>query len=146
MKKRLLIIAFVIVTLLGTTAYFIYQYQHGMNAPANALLVLKPYQHAGSWVFDDMRLGLIKEPFIAGIPEMIDKMVEDVPNANQGFRLIFSATPFPNYEAKLVWTKKQNGGNWYHCEQYDIDGWLCPAMYKYYGEAPKELYAKAEAL
>ena len=147
MKKLLLIIAIVSVTLLGTSAYFIYQFQHGrMNAPANALLVLKPYRHAGSWVFDDMRLGLVKEPFIAGIPEMIDKMVEDVPNADQGFRLIFSANPFPNSEAKLVWTKEQNGGNWYYCEQYDIEGWLCPAMYKYYGEAPKELYAKAEAL
>ena len=125
MKKLLLIIAIVSVTLLGTSAYFIYQFQHGrMNAPANALLVLKPYRHAGSWVFDDMRLGLVKEPFIAGIPEMIDKMVEDVPNADQGFRLIFSANPFPNSEAKLVWTKEQNGGNWYYCEQYDIEGWL----------------------
>ena len=147
MKKFLLIIAFVIVAFLGTTAYFVYQYQYSRtNASSNALLVLKPYQYAGSWVFDDIRLGLVKEPFIAGIPEMIDKMVEDIPNADKGFRLIFSARPFPNYEAKLIWTKKQNGGNWYHCDQYNIDGWLCPAMYKYYGEAPKELYGKAEAL
>jgi len=63
-----------------------------MNAPANVLLVLKPpYRHAGSWVFVDMRLCLVKEPFITGVPEIIDKMVEDVPNADKDFRLIFSA-------------------------------------------------------
>ena len=147
MKKRLVIISVVGLTLLAIAGAIVHQYQNRrMNAPANALLVLKLYRHAGTWVFDDARLGLVKEPFVAGTPEIIDKMVEDVPNSDQGFRLIFSATPFPDYEVKLVWTRGEDTGNWYYCETYDTEGWLCPAMYKYYGEAPKELYAKAEAL
>lgn len=143
MKKRLVVILIAGLVLLGAAVV----YQNGrLNAPANALLVLKPYRHEGSWVFDDVRLGLFKEPFIAGIPEIIDKMVKDVPNADRGFRLIFSASPFPDYEIELVWRREQDGGNWYYCEEYDIEGWLCPAMYKYYSEAPKEIYAKAEVL
>jgi hypothetical protein len=147
MKKRLVIIITVGAVLLGAAAGLIYQYEHGRrSAPANAILIIKPYRHAGSWVFDDARYGLVKEPFIAGIPEMIDKMVEDIPNAETGFRLLFSAMPFPDYEVKLVWRRTDGTGNWYYCEKYDMEGWLCPALDKYYDEAPKELYAKAEAL
>jgi hypothetical protein len=28
----------------------------------------------------------------------------------------------------------------------DGEGWLCPALLKYFGTAPPELYAKAEAI
>jgi hypothetical protein len=145
MKKRILIIAAVVVVLAGVTAGFIYEHRK-LNPPANAILVLRPYRHEGTWVFDDRDRGLVKEPFIAGMPEIIDKMVEDIPDAEKGFRLIFSASSFPDYEVKLVWTQKGEGGNWYHCEEYNMDGWLCPALYKYFRNAPKELYAKAEAL
>jgi hypothetical protein len=27
-----------------------------------------------------------------------------------------------------------------------MEGWLCPALFKYFPEAPKKLYAKAEPL
>ena len=30
-------------------------------------------------------------------------------------------------------------------QQVDMEGWLCPALFKYYQEAPKEIYVKAEA-
>ena len=43
------------------------------------------------WVFDDPAVGLSKEPFIAGIDMMIDKVVVDIPNADKGFRAIFGA-------------------------------------------------------
>jgi hypothetical protein len=71
--------------------------------------------------------------------------VENIPNADSGFRLIFSPTPFPGYTLKLEWRRDEHGGNWYWCDQYQIEGWLCPALFKYFTEAPKELYAKAEA-
>ena len=147
MKRRLVIILIVGAILLCAAGGLIYQYEYGRrSAPANAILILKPYRYAGSWVFDDVRLGLVKEPFIAGIPEMIDKMVEDVPNAETGFRLLFSAMPFPDYEMKLVWRRAEGNGNWYYCEKYDMEGWLCPALGKYYDKTPQELYAKAEPL
>lgn len=112
--------------------------------PANSLMVISPYRHAGTWVFDDPSVGLRQEPFVAGIPEMIDEMVKGIPNADQGFRLIFSTQPFPGYTQKLVWRRGDRAGNWYYSEQYRKEGWLCPGLFKYYRDAPNEIYAKAE--
>ena len=117
----------------------------GGYRPQNSLVVIMPYRHAGTWVFDDAAVGLKQEPFVAGIPQMIDKLVEDVPNAEEGFRLIFSAEEFPGYTHKLVWRRKDTTGNWYYSAEFDAEGWLCPALLKYYREAPKEIYVKAEA-
>lgn len=61
---------------------------------ANILMVIAPYWYQGTWVFDDESVGLNKEPFVAGVPEMIDDLVKDIPNARSGFRLLFSSAPF----------------------------------------------------
>ena len=111
---------------------------------ANSILVICPYRYHGTWVFDDPRVGLVHEPFVAGIPEMIDKLVKDIPGAEKGFRLLFSATPFPAYTLKVVWQRAEAGGNWYYSEEYASEGWLCPALFKYFKKAPKEIYVKAE--
>ena len=63
---------------------------------ANAIHVIVPYRHASTWVFDDPRVGLYQEPFVSGIPEMIDSIVANIPNAEKGFRLLFSSAPFPD--------------------------------------------------
>ena len=34
--------------------------------PVNSLFVIAPYKYEGMWVFDDPRVGLSREPFIAG--------------------------------------------------------------------------------
>ena len=108
--------------------------------------VLMPYRHQGSWVFDDPDVGLNKEPFVCGIDDMIDRLVAGVPTAEQGFRLVFSPRPFPGYAAKLEWRREEHGGNWYFSPTYGIEGWLCPALFKYFDRAPAEFYAKAEPL
>jgi uncharacterized protein DUF6717 len=96
-------------------------------------------------VFDDPRVGLVREPFVAGIPAMMDKLVREITNAENGFRLLFSATPFPGYTTKLVWQREEAGGNWYFSQDYEVEGWLCPALFKYFRAAPKEIYVRAEA-
>ena len=63
----------------------------------NALMIISPYWKNSAWVFDDDSVGLLAEPFVAGIPEMIDDMVENIPNAKQGFKMLFSAVTFPKY-------------------------------------------------
>ena len=113
--------------------------------PANALLVIAPYRHAGTWVFDDPSAGLVREPFVAGVPEMIDVLVRDIPSATNGFQLLFSAQPFPGYQKRLTWLRGDMGGNYYRMEDPAMEGWICPAMFRYYQTAPKELYVKAEA-
>ncbi len=114
------------------------------SLPANALMVIAPYRHAGTWVFDDPSAGLKREPFVAGLPEMIDVLVRDIPGATNGFRLLFSARPFPGYQKKLTWLRGDMGGNYYRMEEPLMEGWICPAMFRYYRTAPRELYVKAE--
>ena len=118
--------------------------QGGHRHSDNSILVLMPYRHAGTWVFDDPTVKLVREPFVAGVPEIIDEMVKDIPDAESGFRLIFSTQPFPGYTEKLVWLRGDKSGNWYRSESTQKEGWICPAMFKYFKDAPKEIYAKAE--
>ena len=110
----------------------------------NAISVLFPYKYEGMWVFDDPDVGLRHEPFVLGIDEMITRVVASIPDAEKGFRLLFSPTPFPGYTVKLEWRREESGGNWYYCQQLGIEGWLCPALFKYFDRAPAELYGKAE--
>lgn len=112
----------------------------------NAILMLQPYKQTNTWVFDDPRVGLEREPFVAGIPQILDRLTSDIPDAGKGFRLLFSAKPFPGQQIELTWLRPETGGNWYRCEEYQSEGWLCPALGRYFHEAPKKLYARAEAL
>ena len=63
----------------------------------NQIMVIAPYwlEEAATWVFDDSVTGLKQEPFVEGVPEMIDQLVADIADARIGFRLLFSASPFP---------------------------------------------------
>ncbi|WP_242055038.1 MULTISPECIES: hypothetical protein [Nostocales] len=53
----------------------------------NSMMVIFPYRHNSTWVFDDERVGLVHEPFVSGVPEMIDILVQDIPNVDEGFKL-----------------------------------------------------------
>lgn len=110
----------------------------------NSLMVISPYKWNGMWVFDDPAVGLTKEPFIAGIDTLIDKATANVPDAPHGFRAIFSASAFPGADFKLEWRREQSGGNWYYSPQFQQEGWLCPALFKYFASAPREIYVKVE--
>ena len=81
----------------------------------NQIMVIAPYwvEEFGAWVFDDPVAGLHQEPFVSGVPEMIEFLTADIPNARIGFRLLFSASPFPGYQKRLTWRREEMGGNWY---------------------------------
>jgi hypothetical protein len=111
----------------------------------NAINVIAPYKYHGIWVFDDPRVGLVQEPFVAGADAMIDRVVADIPDAAHGFTLIFSSTPFPEHQYRLDWKREEAGGNWYYVAQLDMEGWLCPALFKYFQEAPKALYVQTKS-
>ena len=112
--------------------------------PENSILVIAPYRYNGTWVFDDERAGLVREPFVGGVPEMIDVLVEEIPDAADGFRLTFSARPFPDYDKKLTWLRGDREGNYYKLDDPPMEDWICPALFKYYDRAPAELYVKAD--
>lgn len=112
----------------------------------NAINVIAPYKHHGMWVFDDPRVGLSQEPFIAGADTMIDRVVADIPDADKGFTMIFSAMPFPGHQYRLDWQRADaDGGNWYRSEDLNLEGWLCPALLLYFAEAPNQLYVQIKA-
>lgn len=108
----------------------------------NALRVIHPYRHEGMWVFDDEDAGLVKEPFVSGADLVIDRMVADIPTAAQGFTLVFSDKPFPGYQGEFEWRREEYEGNWYYSPALDMEGWLCPALFKYFDVAPRRLYAQ----
>ena len=112
---------------------------------SNVLMVIEPYWDANSWLFDDASKGLEREPFVQGIPEMIDELVKDIPNARAGFVLLFSAQPFAGYQIELSLLREEYGGHWYRPKDSDAEGWLCPALLKYSDAPPASLYIKAEA-
>ena len=112
---------------------------------ANSIMVIAPYRYEEMWVFDDPQAGLVQEPFVSGIPQMIDRLVVDIPKAEQGFKLIFAQTPFPGYQAQLDWLRPEFGGHWYRWSTEEMEGWLCPALFKYFEVAPPQLFCQAEA-
>jgi hypothetical protein len=112
----------------------------------NQIHLIIPYRQASTWVFDDPGVGLKAEPFVSGIPEMMSVLVRNIPHAERGFRLLFSAQPFPGYQAELTLLRSEYGGQWYEWDLEHMQGWLCPALFKYFPEAPQRLYARAEPL
>ncbi len=112
----------------------------------NSLFVIQPYKRAGTWAFDDERVGLLAEPFVAGIPAMIERLVTDIPDAHNGFRLLFAPQAFPGAQVHLERAREEAGGWWYRAVEYESEGWLCPALFKYFEAAPPHLWVRAEAL
>lgn len=127
-------------------------------------LTIYPYLLNGTcWVFDDPRTGLKEEAFVLGASEMISRVVEvkSIANASEGFALTFDATPF-DHDVELAWlpageASRQLGhaigdlpdvGTWYRASVFGqkMICWLCPALFLYFQEAPKTIYAKAEPL
>lgn len=138
-------IAAVLIGLAGVVAWRQGLFQlFGLYRPSNSLMIIVPYQYGGTWVFDDPATGLKREPFVAGVPAMMNHLVRDIPGATNGFRMLFATQPFPGYQQKLTWLRPEGGGNIYRMEDPPMEGWLCPALFRYYREAPKELYVKAE--
>lgn len=111
----------------------------------NSIFIIKPYRWEGMWVFDDPAVGLVREPFVGGADTMIDVATSHIPNAVQGFIAVFSASYFPNAQIMLEWAREDGGGNVYRWHDKAMEGWLCPALLKYFDQAPTKLYIQVRA-
>ncbi len=60
--------------------------------------------------------------------------------------LEFSARPFPGHQKKLTWLRGDSGGKDYKLDDPPREGWICPAMFRYYETPPPALYVKTEPL
>lgn len=111
----------------------------------NTINAIHPYKADGLWVFDDERVGLEREPFVAGADAIIDRMVANLDHPERGFTLLFSATPFPGHNAVFEWRREEMGGHWYYSPDLDAEGWLCPALFRYFETPPQKIYAQFTA-
>lgn len=145
--SRLLAILIIGIVAISGSGYYAWTLFDSKRSDAgNSIMVVKPYWLHGTWVFDDESVGLKQEPFVAGVPEMIDALVKDIPEAKNGFRLLFSANRFPGVQKTLTWTRGDSGGNHYKLDSPPMEGWICPALFRYYKKAPKQLFIKAEPI
>lgn len=109
----------------------------------NSMQVIVPYKYNNLWVFDDSMKGLERELFVGGTDEIIDVITHDIPHAEDGFYMIFSDTEFPNYHYKFELTGALGSGNTYAHETLG-EGWLCPALLKYFAAPPANLYVQVK--
>lgn len=108
----------------------------------NNVFSIRPYRWQNMWVFDDERVDLVKEPFVMGIPEIINNAVAHLPNAEKGFTVLFNNAGLPSPNVILKRLNTDSGGTWYEQDGTGMKGWLCPALFKYYPDAPETLYIK----
>jgi hypothetical protein len=108
-----------------------------------AIMTIYPYKYEDLWVFDDPSVGLEKEPFVSGADKIIDLMVLPLKDADSGFKLLFSETAFDGFQHTLTCLFYEDDGWWYLHEESGMQGWLCPALFKYFNDAPEILYVAA---
>ena len=127
----------------------------------NQIRSIEPYMCHGEWAFDDDTTGLVQEPFVCGMSEILDFCLEDSgidpEEVEGGFRLTFSKDKWPDSTHSLTWLGASEGGNDYELDSecrnltihnsdrhYDVPegmkGWLCPALYHYFDDAPEKIY------
>lgn len=113
----------------------------------NQIKVIRPYKWQGIWVFDDPAVGLDKEALVAGMPELIEIATAQagVREPEKGFVALFSKDPFPGAQVCLKWVREEGGGNVYRWPEVGREGWLCPALFRYFDEAPTNLYVEVRS-
>ena len=114
----------------------------------NTINVINPYKWNGMWVFDDPAKELDKEPLVSGADTMMDILAGEKDSAV----VVFSETPFPDHQFHIDWTapgnplapKSRDCGDWYIAPEFqDHRMWLCPALLKYFENAPERIYIKS---
>lgn len=117
------------------------------HAPSsNAMMIIFAKRKHGTWIFTDTDRGLVNEPFVAGIPEMIDKVIELKGWIRDMARFTFSGNEFPGYDVSIIKVRDEHGGAWYKIDisnvgQIDLpNGWLCPATLKFFNYMPDVIY------
>ena len=56
--------------------------------------------------------------------------------------VLFHAISRPSVSA--IVQRSDGNGNYYYPHAHDMEGWLCPALLKYFAEPPKEIYFQVE--
>lgn len=123
---------------------------------SNTLFTIKPYKWEKLWVFDDPTVGLVREPFVGGMPAMFELLLAKhaIRDPDHGFVVVFGTEPFPDNHGCLVrdlpaddeWLALigKPWGTWYTLGEGGPLGWLCPALLKYLDPAPERIYFQVQ--
>ncbi len=102
------------------------------------------------WVFDIPFAGISDEPFVDGIPEIIEdyllksKLLSTA--QKYGVTVLFSGAKRKPKEFghgtyfKLTKLHTENGGCWYKDNISGFEGWLCPNLYQYFASSPQQIH------
>ena len=100
---------------------------------------LNLYRIPGAWAFDDESRGLLREPFVMGIESIIDTIVGD--ESQNEVEVIFSDRAFPGEDIRMLeFIRPEEGGARYSYGK--MEGWLCPALFKYFETAPEKIFVQ----
>ena len=55
---------------------------------------------------------MVKEPFVSGVPDMINYLVRKIPDAQEGFRMFFSKNKYSRYSQSVSQRRAESNGNW----------------------------------
>jgi len=117
---------------------------------SNSIFVIHPYKRDGIWAFDDAQKGLLREAFVAGADDLLELAATriGIPSTDfhRGITVLFSASAFPGAQVCVKRTREELGGNWYYSPDFQFEGWLCPALFKYFETAPDEIHFQVKPL
>jgi len=102
------------------------------------------YRKGDIWAFDYSSLGIKAEPFVAGIPAIINFHLEKHGMLEQakreGFALKFTAEAELNHtDIILDLDLEKDDGGVYRDRESGLEGWLCPALKTFFTNAPPTL-------
>jgi hypothetical protein len=89
------------------------------------------------WFMDDPTKGIIMEPLVRGVPEIIASIVG---RKVDRLYVTFTSESQAAHTHVLVRKLPEDGGFWYQLQDTTMKGWLCPVLMQYFEEAPANLY------
>ena len=104
----------------------------------NFLYKLTLRRSGSVWIFDDPSRGIVNEPFVAGMPEIIDEFA----GGSGLIDVLFAPAKFPGANMHLIKLEDDCGGATYRLDSTGMTGWLCPVLLQYMSPAPEDIYTQ----
>jgi hypothetical protein len=107
------------------------------DSKAGAKFTILVYILDQEWFMDDPIKGIVMEPLVRGVPEIIKALVG---RKVDRFSVIFTSDNQTAHSHVLVRKQPEDGGYWYQLQGTTMKGWLCPVLMQYFEQAPENMY------